>query len=74
MTVVKGNDPPIITTTDVVSATVEVLYEVDYAAIDDRTHFNQLSWALKTNASWLSIEINTGILSGTHAPSDLGWH
>ncbi len=74
LTVVKGNEPPIITTTDVVSTTVEVLYQVDYDAIDDRTPLDQLLWSLKTNGSWLSIEINTGILSGTPTLGDLGWH
>ncbi|MCK5560524.1 MAG: putative Ig domain-containing protein, partial [Thermoplasmata archaeon] len=72
--IVKGNDPPVITTTDVVSASVDVLYYVDYEAIDDRTPFNELSWSLATDAGWLSLVTTTGILSGTPQTIDLGAH
>jgi hypothetical protein len=65
ITVYKGNLPPVITTEDVETTMVNKSYEVDYNATDDRTHPNFLSWALETNASWLSIDKTMGILSGT---------
>lgn len=72
LTVQKGNEPPIIITSDFVSTTVNILYYVDYEAIDDRTSLEYLDWSLKTNASWLSIVPNRGLLSGTPALKDIG--
>ncbi|MCK5558970.1 MAG: putative Ig domain-containing protein, partial [Thermoplasmata archaeon] len=72
VTIGMKNEPPVITTTDVVSATVDELYYVDYTAIDDYTPFDQLIWALDTDANWLSIETNTGTLSGTPIVSEVG--
>jgi uncharacterized protein YjbI with pentapeptide repeats len=65
LTVVKGNLPPRITTDDVLTAMVNKNYEVDYNGTDDRTPQELFLWTLSTNASWLSIEPTTGILSGT---------
>jgi predicted transcriptional regulator len=57
------NDDPIITVNDVVLIVEDEYYEVDYEAvdIDGETNFQ---WFLNTNASWLSIDKNKGILSG----------
>ncbi len=66
------NQPPLITTTDVVSATVNEMYYVDYDATDDRTSLDLLTWQLNTDASWLSLATSTGILSGTPAIGDVG--
>jgi hypothetical protein len=72
ITVYKGNLPPLITTEDIETARVNMSYEVDYSATDDRTHPNLLSWTLETNASWLSIESTGGILSGIPDPEHGG--
>jgi len=66
------NVPPIITTNDILSAIVSELYYLDYEAVDDRTPVNELSWDIQTNASWLTIEKNTGVLKGTPTVNDIG--
>jgi LPXTG-motif cell wall-anchored protein len=70
--VVEDNQPPIITTIDRVTATADVLYEVDYEATDDRTSLDLLTWQLKTDAIWLSLATSTGVLSGTPVINDVG--
>ncbi|MCK5561275.1 MAG: hypothetical protein KAJ51_11795, partial [Thermoplasmata archaeon] len=72
LTVIRENKPPIITTIDVISVTVNVVYWVDYEAVDDYTPFDKLFWSLETNASWLNIEPNTGVLTGLPKLSDAG--
>ncbi|MCK5561342.1 MAG: PQQ-binding-like beta-propeller repeat protein [Thermoplasmata archaeon] len=76
LTVTNGieteNEPPFITTTDVLSATVNTTYLVDYEAIDDHTPVGKLLWSLETNASWLNIDENTGVISGTPTELDVG--
>jgi hypothetical protein len=59
------NDEPIITTQDVLSATEDQLYSVDYEANDDDS--DTLTWSLDTSAGWLSINPDTGELTGTPA-------
>jgi hypothetical protein len=58
----------------VVEATVNIFYQVDYNATDIDSPLSQLSWVLNTNATWLSIDATTGVLSGTPSESDLGWY
>lgn len=70
---VSGSEPPRIITIDVVSATANKLYRVDYEAEDDNTPSYELLWALETNASWLSIDPGTGVLGGTPTKSEVGW-
>jgi hypothetical protein len=65
-----GNEPPEITTTDVLEAEVDKKYSVDYLATDDRTPINLLDWDFESNAKWLTFEINT--LSGTPKTEDIG--
>ncbi|MCK5559560.1 MAG: putative Ig domain-containing protein, partial [Thermoplasmata archaeon] len=72
LTVVLGNTPPSITTIDVVSATANELYQVDYEAVDDRTPIDKLMWSLDTDAGWLSFDTTTGVLTGTPKLSDVG--
>lgn len=74
LTVFLGNLPPQIITDDVTSATVDELYVVDYDATDANTPLDKLVWTLETNASWLIIEKNLGILTGTPKLSDIGWY
>ncbi len=73
LTVSIGNLPPLITTEDVLTATVNKIYEVDYNATDGQTPLYLLFWSVETNASWLNIEINTGILTGVPTSEDVGW-
>ena len=70
----KANEPPKIVTSDKLSAQVDKAYSVDYEATDDRTPIAELDWVMKTNASWLSINSNTGVLSGTPKTADVGWY
>ena len=64
--------PPKITTEDVLTATVDKLYKIDYNASDVDTPQTQLSWLLDTNASWLSIDSYSGVISGTPTLADVG--
>jgi hypothetical protein len=72
LTVLNVNDGPGITTADVDTATEDVLYSVDYNAVDVDSN-DVLSWSLKTNAgAWLSINATTGVLSGTPTNDNIG--
>ncbi|UCE39124.1 MAG: putative Ig domain-containing protein [Thermoplasmata archaeon] len=57
------NTKPIINTTDVFTASEDVYYQVDYNCSDDGQ--GDITWGLVTNATWLSIDSQTGVLSGT---------
>jgi hypothetical protein len=46
---------------------------VTYRATDVDPTSDVLTWILATNASWLSIDAGTGILSGTPASSGTFW-
>jgi hypothetical protein len=70
--VINVNDPPLITTEDVVTAEVDVLYSVDYHATDMDPTDDILTWSLDTNATWLTISPSTGVLSGTPTSNDAG--
>jgi parallel beta-helix repeat protein len=62
---------PIITTTDVSTAYVNESYYVKYSAIDSDTPQNNLTWTMKTNASWLNFSSNQ-TLFGTPSIIDIG--
>jgi len=70
--VTNTNDAPVITTSDVTTATEDVFYGVDYDAADMDPTGDTLSWSLATNASWLEIDTVTGILNGTPTGADAG--
>ncbi len=72
--VLNVNDPPEILTEDEINADVEVLYHVDYNATDIDSPLSQLIWTLDTNATWLTINSNTGIFTGTPTLTDVGWY
>ncbi|MFW3146380.1 MAG: putative Ig domain-containing protein [Thermoplasmatota archaeon] len=66
ITVLNANDPPVITTSDKYNATEGALYSNRYSASDIDPTNDTLTWHLDTNASgWLTIDGNTGLLSGT---------
>ncbi|UCF07965.1 MAG: putative Ig domain-containing protein, partial [Thermoplasmata archaeon] len=65
------NNPPAITTADVVSATEDSLYSVNYEA--DNPDSDTLTWSLDTSAEeWLDINPSTGSLIGTPDNSHVG--
>ena len=70
ITVNSMNDPPVITTVDVTSASEDVLYYVDYEAFD--AEFDVLTWSVESDAGFLTIDPNTGVLSGTPMDVDVG--
>ena len=62
------NNPPFITTIDNDSAIEDQLYSEDYNATDEDGDI--LTWSLNTNATFLSITTDNGILSGTPTNDD----
>jgi hypothetical protein len=70
LTVNNTNDSPVIITIDVLTAVEDQIYLVNYQATDDDGDI--LSWSLNTPASWLSIDSNSGELSGTPTNLDVG--
>jgi parallel beta-helix repeat protein len=65
-----SNYPPCIITQDNEIAYADIIYIVDYEAFDYEG--DPLTWYLLTNASWLSINFTTGVLSGTPNISHIG--
>jgi len=72
LTVLNVNDDPVISTTAMINATVNLLYIFDYNATDIDPTGDTLTWSLDTNASWLTINPITGILSGTPTKTNVG--
>ena len=66
------NDAPSIITSDVSTATEGEPYSVGYNATDMDPTEDVLAWTLKTNATWLSINATSGILSGTPTNAHVG--
>jgi parallel beta-helix repeat protein len=62
---------PIITTQNVLSAYVGILYSVNYTATDQDTPINLLTWRMRTNASWLNFS-SSQRLYGTPSSLDIG--
>lgn len=73
-TVANVNDDPVITTTDVTSATEDEPYSVAYGATDVDPTGDTLSWSLDTLAGWLVMDNDTGLLEGTPGNDDVGTH
>lgn len=71
-TLIVDNVPPTILTGNNPTATEDKLYEEDYNSDDDGQ--GTIIWSLNTNAIWLSINSNTGVLSGTPKNKDVGWY
>ena len=72
LAVTNVNDAPVITTLDDLNATEDILYSVHYNATDIDPTMDQLTWSLRTNASWLSMNSTTGVLSGKPGNSKVG--
>jgi hypothetical protein len=73
LNILKGNEPPVITTEDIGYAEVNQSYQIKYKAVDDSTPEELLFWLLETNASWLEIDSESGVLSGTPTINDAGY-
>jgi len=58
------NDPPTITTDDIISTLEDVPYKVNYNATDIDPTNDELFWTLESNANWLTIDPVTGVLFG----------
>ncbi len=71
LTVINNNQAPVIITNNVPTGKVNVLYSVDYNATD--ADGDTLTWARQTNATWLSINAATGVLSGTPTAAGTFW-
>ncbi|MGA1872150.1 MAG: putative Ig domain-containing protein [Thermoplasmatota archaeon] len=65
VTVENVNDPPLITTDDVLLADIGNLYRIVYEAVDIDPTGDVLKWSLVTEADWLKIDEMTGALEGT---------
>jgi predicted transcriptional regulator len=73
LTVTDVNDPPVITTTDVTIVDEDSFYMVVYNAVDIDGD-SDFKWYLNTDASWLSINGQTGILAGTPLNEHVGFN
>jgi hypothetical protein len=71
-TIIVNNTPPKILTKNVLSVFQDHQYSVNYTNTDDSPVKHIVTWQLKTNASWLSLNSTTGILSGKPTNADVG--
>ena len=72
LTVEDVNNPPMITTQDVMTATQDIQYRVKYNASDVDRVPQVMTWTLVTNANWLHLDARTGLLNGTPRNADVG--
>ncbi|MCP4412174.1 MAG: hypothetical protein GY808_06355, partial [Gammaproteobacteria bacterium] len=72
VTVSNVNDVPVITSTPVTIATVDVLYQYDVTATDGDA--DSLVYSLTQNPTGMSINTSTGIILWTPVQSDVGTH
>ena len=70
--IIDVNDAPMIITENVLTVKQGSLYYVEYEGLD--IDGEALEWSMVTDASWLSIEPDLGILSGTPTNDDVGKH
>jgi hypothetical protein len=72
LNVFNTNDPPSIVTSNVDSVDEDSLYSVDYDHTD--IDGDSVIWSVTTDvtATWLSINQNSGVLSGTPTNADVG--
>ncbi len=64
------NDPPEISTENVIEALEDQYFQVDYDHID--IDGEDVTWTLVTDADWLSLDPISGILNGTPSNDDVG--
>ena len=73
-TLTVTNTLPLIDTADILTATEDSEYRVDYNSSDDLDGGVAITWSLKSNASWLTLNATTGLLMGTPDNSHVGWY
>ncbi len=73
ITILPVNDMPVITTADVVLATEDLLYSVQYGSTDADPD-DIMTWSFETEAGWLTFDEGTGNLSGLPMNDDVGLH
>jgi hypothetical protein len=71
LTVINVNQPPRITTTDITRGRQGERYQANFEAIDPDEELD-LYWELYTDANFLSMNNNTGVLTGTPGIWDVG--
>jgi hypothetical protein len=74
LTVFDVNDPPVITTKDVMTANQDKPYYLKYNATDIDHVPEVMIWSLVTNATWLELNTTTGVLNGTPTNDEVGWY
>jgi hypothetical protein len=72
LTVFNYNDAPTIVTSNIDSIIEDELYLVDYNAIDIDPTSDTLTWNLETSSQWLSMDAQTGLLTGTPGNEHVG--
>ncbi len=77
--VIDLNQPPQIITKNIAEAYTNIKYEVKYDALDFETTAELLVWGVSNvpeehNATWLSMDPKTGVLSGTPTIDEVGWY
>jgi hypothetical protein len=68
----RANQPPTITTTNVLTAYVGKFYSVQYTATDPDTNQSSLVWNWNTNSTWLTFSASQ-LLSGTPPRTGVCW-
>ncbi len=72
LTVSNTNDPPIITSDDVLNAYAGDLYMAPYTAFDPDPTGDTFTWILDTQAEFLDMDASEGVLHGTPTEDELG--
>jgi len=70
--ILNVNDPPVITTKDVLVAPEDAQYVVNYEAEDIDPTNDTLTWDMNTTAEWLEMNATTGWLNGTPTNDHVG--
>jgi uncharacterized membrane protein len=70
--VMNINDPPKITTSQLINAQEDSLYQFEFEAMDIDNLQNDLSWVIRTNANWLVIDNGRAIVNGIPSNEDVG--
>ncbi|UCE36896.1 MAG: tandem-95 repeat protein [Thermoplasmata archaeon] len=71
ITIIGVNDEPAISSSDVTTSIEDIQYINEYRA-EDIDVGDELTWMLQTNANWLSIDTETGVIDGTPSEADVG--
>ncbi len=74
ITVANVNDAPIITSTEITSATEDIEYSYTFTVTDEDPNPDVLTFSAVEIPTWLSFDASTGILSGTPLNENVGTH